>query len=332
VTRSTTTVTPPKEKDGYALNMVSLVIIVEFGNVQFLATGDATGLTMAKCNEVLAVSGPLTKTFMATLPHHGSDSSATDLLGITVGGRTKESVAEQNVAEFVTRVGAQTVTASADFSNGHSLPAASLIKRFWPALDGTDYYSDPVLAPAKRHFYTAYFDLNTWNVEPKNDGTVERWPPSYNNFTVQTSANIFTTGYFVLTRQNSGDGRDWCAVLPPSDPAAKVAPTVARDDSRRPPVPGLGVSWKFSVTGGGAKTVEPIVNRDHPLFARVPAEMLAAQAPPLPAPSPLPEAGVAAAGRRTGPLSQPALASRARPQGAPPTSIVPGLRRLALLS
>jgi hypothetical protein len=246
-----------KLPDGYAINTKSLVITILYKGVQMIVTGDATGLTLALCNQIIAKSGKLTNVFMATLPHHGSETTTFDLCGISTGTLDREEMAEQNLRDFVANIGAATVSGSAERVRTFKHPSARVIQFFWPSLSTSVYYSDPALTPAARHFYTAYFLKGFYNLD--TGGMTEDWPPRAYWYTIQTAANIFTTLYFIADLQRG-------VILPP-DPG-KTATPITTD------IPALGLQWNFGVTSAGAKSVTPITNRTI-LAARSPVPVYA---------------------------------------------------------
>jgi len=79
----------PKQKlndngSGYSINTKSLVVAAKFGGVSVIATGDATGLTLAHVLNVLekpGVTARLGTVLMITAPHHGSDTTTYSLNG-----------------------------------------------------------------------------------------------------------------------------------------------------------------------------------------------------------------------------------------------------------
>lgn len=147
---------PYKRRRGATnVNMLSLVTVVQLltpaGPIHFIAMGDATADTMAKCNVRFdeyfgADSGsgsgsgsgdgnddtPRMTTFHVTAPHHGSDRTTYGLAAVlrwlfsgsggqewgTVFGKRRKlgkrnQAALDNIAAFVRNIGAQTLSASA---------------------------------------------------------------------------------------------------------------------------------------------------------------------------------------------------------------------------
>ncbi len=271
VKESVTKVVTKKRKtpDGYTINTKSLVLLVYYKGVQILVTGDATGVTLLKCNQIINLSGAeayFDNVFMVTAPHHGSATTTFDVCGLTEGDLNKVEYAEENLTNFVAYLKAQTLSASAERTN-FKHPSARVLSYFWPKLSKTIYYTDPTLATEKRHFYTAYFLRKTYYlmIDPVKK-VIEQWPASANWHTVQTAANVFTTIYFDAARQKKG------VVLPPT-PGESTDPIATGQG-----LPALGVQWAFGIDETGAKSIEPVVNREKALAAGLP--LLAASLPP----------------------------------------------------
>jgi hypothetical protein len=323
-----------KPNTGYLRNMVSVVVILSFAGVDIVVTGDATGLTMARCNQTLAKSGALSATFMATLPHHGSEDTSFNLLNLETPTIVAPLLAEKNVQSFVDNVGAETITASAERHKTYHHPSAHLMSFFWTKVSSTLYYPDPALTPNSRHFYTAYFSKNQFDADPDNSGDVEDWPPSYNWYTAQTSANVFTTMYFLLNRQNS-ESNDWAAILPPYSPAVKAAKKTKTVPKRVPPTPYVGVTWQFGITRTGPnsviKSVRPLVNRKALKATGLPIGILGLAAPPLAPAAPVPQAGAHDVPAAAHPRRRPVLALPAPPPRGLDRAPGAALRRLARL-
>src|SRR6266849_948539 len=102
--------------DGYLLNVVSLVVVVEYGATPryFVAPGDATGLTIAGCNEIIEnKTVNLAPVATIGLPHHGSERTTYNLL---ISKKTKKGpfdLATAVVQKFVKLLKPETITASA---------------------------------------------------------------------------------------------------------------------------------------------------------------------------------------------------------------------------
>jgi hypothetical protein len=229
----------------------------------------------------------------------------------------KDPLALMNLTDFVAQVDAKTVTGSAERWGRRQPwrhPSGELLEAFWPNLDSSaGSYSDPALGGAARHFYSAYLPAQRYAVIQLNgEGEEEeqRWPPGPQEslFTLQTGQPIFTTLYFYDKRQNAG-GRDWNAIVPPSNPWVKTSPKITPDASRAPSLPFRGVNWWFTITGDGSKSVTPMVNRlttarstvvarEVPLAAQGRSDTLVAESSVLPRPVPTQDSGAAPGFRR----------------------------------
>jgi beta-lactamase superfamily II metal-dependent hydrolase len=320
-----------KAPDGYTINTKSLVLLVYYKGVQMLITGDATGVTLVKCNEIINMSGAepyFDNVFMVTAPHHGSATTTFDVCGLSSGTLDTGEYAQDNLTSFVNSLKAQTLSASAERAN-FKHPSARVLSFFWPKLSSTIYYTDPTLATEKRHFYTAYFLRRTYDlvIDPLKK-EVEKWPPSPKWYTVQTSANVFTTLYFVADFQKKG------VVLPPS-PANSTDPIATG-----PALPALGLQWAFGIDETGTKSVAPVVNRELALAAGLPllaASLMPVSVPPVSFASfgvggqPVLRSALTAA-RASLPASATFGPQRIRPVTRDPESVPVSLRRLKVIA
>ncbi len=198
--------TPPRSASGgYATNTMSLVVAVSFGagddKKEIFATGDATGLTIAKCREVIEKSGEnLAPSLSISLPHHGSATTTYDLLGLK-GAKPTEELAKDNIKGFVKEIGPLTVTASAGERSTFKHPAIGVVEDFG-AYVGHGKYLDPVLKKEKEHFYTAYMPGRhfTWSAKPADDSP-ESWPSTAGWRSARTAKDAFTTDYFINLKE-----------------------------------------------------------------------------------------------------------------------------------
>src|SRR6185437_1111708 len=83
--------------DGYLVNTNSLVLAVRYGTGtkrKIVATGDATGMTMAVANERLAADRPNWQlgTDSISLPHHGSAVTTYDVLNANTATKTTDDI------------------------------------------------------------------------------------------------------------------------------------------------------------------------------------------------------------------------------------------------
>lgn len=240
-----------KMADPYAINTKSLIFDCTYHDVNFILTGDATGLSLAHANQILKVSGPIAGVFMVAAPHHGSEATTLDLCGLSSDTLDKEKLAHQNLTDFVNNVSAEVLTASAERVKKFKHPSMRVLDFFVPKLSNTVYVKDDRLKPAQRHFYTAYFAKDLINLAEGKKR--KEWPASANWYSIQSGANILTTLYFDAPIQ---DG----VVYPPKP--GKSADPISTN------YPSLGIQWGFKVTSAGVKTVEFIENRT--LFDAVP--------------------------------------------------------------
>ncbi|HKP51303.1 MAG TPA: MBL fold metallo-hydrolase [Chloroflexia bacterium] len=307
----------PKETgrpDGYLVNTSSLVVLLRYEDVGILITGDATGITMQRCNDVLdvvskdPVVGPWFKEiFMMTLPHHGSATSTFGMQGIKKQANLK-SLAESNLTKFAKYINPACITASADLVRTFKHPSALVIGYFADATQNYDpFYEDPNLGD-DLHFFTAYFLERDYRITTNNAKT-RPWPSASAWFTVESEANIYSTIYFLANSQ--GDVA-W--------PAAKPSFVKAYAGTPR----AYGVSWKFEVHGSGKKSVNPSENRKLPLATVMPFPAIA---------RPVPAQAIAHGGGRAGlpPMALSAPGHFAQPFIRPPAprgGIPVGLRGL----
>ncbi len=294
--------------DGYSINTKSLVVAAKLGGTSVIATGDATGLTLAHCVNVLArpgVKAKLGTVFMITVPHHGSDTTTYSLNGgkSARGRRMAEAVVE----ELIGALKPQTVSASAGRRSNFRHPSINVISDFSAELLDDPKYIDPALPGTDQHFYTAYFEVDDeldWipliqpKKPPKNQGTKRKkpggggvpttWPNSDGWKVARTPKNVFTTDYF-WTHVNK-----LVPIAFPWEAKETKAVTYAPD-------PPSAVSWAFDVLDTGKTTVVAAFRRDglHPArlahveallggplpddeFIWVPSAQLPAMVAPLP--------------------------------------------------
>ncbi len=177
------------------INTVSLVVVFDWNGVQFITTGDATGITMLRANAVLG-SGPgsfLSDPLMLTVPHHGSYRTAYNFTGQGLRGNVEKTAA---LTLFARRCGAKILTASAGEVEKFKHPSAAILKIFWSFGTTQVPYSDPG-AITDAHFYTAYY-ANSYAVQLKQPTVAATWPGAGKNawYTLQTVVPVFTTDYF----------------------------------------------------------------------------------------------------------------------------------------
>lgn len=256
--------------DGYSINTKSLVVAAKFGGVSVIATGDATGLTLAHAVNVLekpGVTAKLGTVLMITAPHHGSDTTTYSLNG----GKSKSgrAMGKAVVQKLVNELKPQTVSASAGQRGNFGHPSITVLADFGAHLISTPKYIDPVLAAlgTDQHFYTAYFPAESLDWKPlvappkppQNQGTKRKtpgsngvptmWPNSDGWKVARTPKNVFTTDYF----WTHVDKRVPIAF----PPEAKETPATTYN-----PDPPSAISWAFDVTDTGVTSVIAAFRRD----------------------------------------------------------------------
>jgi len=262
--------TGSKAPEAYAINTKSLVLLFTYDNSQIVVTGDATGMTLAKCNEIMEQAGVppyLNDVFSLTLPHHGSDTTTYSLLGATGKKRNREELAEDNVADFVNHVKPKTISASAGERSTFRHPSSRVIDDFSSHLTSTVYFSDSLLTKEEEHFYTAFFAAHAKKLK---GGTVSDWPSKSGWYTARTKANIFSTDYCDAS-QATGD----FVVLPPV-PAAYNKLKWATPPAR-------AVAWGFTLEPTKPRQITDIFRRSD-LAAMAEEDVIALIGRPLPPP------------------------------------------------
>jgi hypothetical protein len=260
--------------DGFAINTKSLVVAAKFGGVSLIATGDATGLTIAHAVNVLekpGVKAKLGKVFMITAPHHGSDSTTYSLLGGAREGTRTWDAGKSVVKQFVDDLTPLTVSASAGERRGFWHPSMRVLADFSLHLHNKPFFIDPVLAALglDEHFYTAYFEpesldwkplvtppkppqqKGTKRKTPGNNGVPTKWPDQGGWWVARTPNNVFTTDYFYIDVTN--------AVPVAFPPTAKETAVLTYDTPQPPP---SAISWAFDVKDDGTKSVLVAFRRD----------------------------------------------------------------------
>ena len=232
-------------REGYATNTVSLVVGAAFGKgahvKEIFATGDATGLTIAKCREMIQESQKrLAPSLSVTLPHHGSATTTYDLLGLKGDVPTK-TLAEQNIEGFVAELRPVTVTASSGENATYKHPAIGVAEDFGAYVEKGAYVDpDPLLKQGKEHFYTARMPSGHFRYLAPVESIPSDWPSKAYWFSARTTANIFTTDYFF--DQNEEVPTAW----------NREAIYRTPEESDFDPVPPRTISWLFIVENGGA--------------------------------------------------------------------------------
>jgi hypothetical protein len=315
----------------YLNNTVSLVLLVAFGAQRryIVVTGDATGMTIARCNTAITnYPGDLAPILSLTLPHHGSAVTTYDLLGAATQEYDRAAFAQYNVEWFVHSLRPQSLTVSAGEVQKYSLPSARMIMDFGKYLE-TSPYADAALwnTNPRQHFYTSYFERNELTVvSDAMTNTVTQWPPSEGWQTVRTSKAVYTTDYF-------------------RDPGVQNVPeafppnvTIGAGQPPYNPAPPWGAGWAFCISADGLTvTVERVFDlrtvsaadraQLERLYGPLPAERFVFLPSAADAPGACAAQAAGAASAAQGPPPAPALLAAAPAHNARPAP-PPGLRRV----
>lgn len=241
---------PPRHQlpdGGFAINTRSIVAAARLGAWSIIATGDATGLTLAHCNEVLAQAHVRDRlggaVYMVTLPHHGSETTCYDLTG---SGESAEG--RLVVTRFCKLVNADTISASAGERGTFEHPGARVIADFGLNLRSDPQYVDPGLAN-DQHFYTAFFPERSMTVSSSKAKAVgAEWPSAPGWYTARTAENLYTTDYFAER---------------PQTPVPVAFPWEARDVGGKAVKyqPPRAISWGFFVGEDRSTAVDVVRER-----------------------------------------------------------------------
>jgi beta-lactamase superfamily II metal-dependent hydrolase len=286
-----------KGSAGYLKNVVSLVLIVQYGTdpEYLVALGDATGLTIAGANQIIKkykVDLPR-KVATMSLPHHGSKTTTYDFLGTSTSSGDAEAFAKQSIEQFVKSLQPDTINASAGEQSTFKHPAWEVVRDFGAYL-GTGRYVDPRLTD--QHFFTAYYTLDALALT--GSGASTTWPAAAGWQTGRTDKNVFTLDYF-----RGLAAAQVPIVFPPDAEETAVTPAYT-------PKPPRAAGWAWVLEEAGPWEVERILDRNFtaagviavyedehgPLppdrFVFVPSAAVRAEPPP---PAVAPPAGVMAA-------------------------------------
>jgi beta-lactamase superfamily II metal-dependent hydrolase len=255
-TGETSSANPGKHKwkalpdGGFSINTRSIVIAAKFAGKTIIATGDATGLTLAHCNVHLAKAEARDKltlpAFMLTLPHHGSDTTTYDLTGSAHGSTAAKKVVE----DFSKYVKADTISGSAGEKSTYKHPSANVIYDLGRYTLVNPKFIDPALVKTREHFYTAYFFNRTLTVTGTGGKapTDPKWPLFDWFYTVRSQENLYTTDYALdMTYQK-----------------ARTAYPYKADEEEIggfSPMPPAGISWGFIVASDGTTRLEVVYER-----------------------------------------------------------------------
>ena len=313
--------TKKQKLNAEAVNTKSVVVGLEWDGYWMVGTGDATADTLSRINILFAIA-TLPKTFMLTVPHHGSRKTTYNL---KAASNIPSPLSKLVVGTFLNIFKPKTVSVSAGEKNHHH-PSMLLLNQFAGVTDQvTQYWSDPALAPLKRHFLTSWVDLPITAL-----GITPAWPQKWLYSATQTSQNIYSTLYFKSLPYNQQYEKDDMA-------GKKRKKVVVYSRYFCPPVPGtefsgdadqtgipLGRNWTFTMT----KTNIDVYSTEN--VARAMAdkgELVASAAAP-------PPSATTAAGRelRAGRAAPPPGAARfAAPNPARPSIAEPAGPRLRSL-
>jgi beta-lactamase superfamily II metal-dependent hydrolase len=241
--------TGSKPPESYAINTKSLVLMVTYDGSQIIVTGDATGITLAKCNEILKNSGILpylSDVFHLTLPHHGSDTTLFGMLGIKSDTMDIDNLATHNVEQFVKHVKCKTISASAGERSSFRHPSSTVFDAFGEFVGDANHYVEPSLSAQgeQTHFYTAYFEQYS---QAFTGPLVDTWPSTSGWVTSRTAKNLYSTDYY--TRELLED-----VTVPP-------LPATHRSLTTLNPTPPSGVAWVLGFEAGKARSIVLQPNR-----------------------------------------------------------------------
>lgn len=226
----------PKSWNGYVINTFSLVVVASYRDAQYIATGDATGASMAYCNMVMAIDGVksyLPSVIMLSIPHHGSATTSFDISRSL--SKEIDKTAVENVQLFAENLKAVSITASAAQDTGYKHPSATLLKLFWSHVGQRT-------APT---YYTAFFKPeDKFKYSDSSSGVIvsEDWPPGGGSdgwwYSVQTNKHVYTNWYFYQPMIAFPD-ENKTVVLPEND-----SPLVDTPDKGN--YPDAGVHWVYT--------------------------------------------------------------------------------------
>ena len=230
----------PRVPTGYDKNTVSAIVVAEYRGGKYIATGDATGSTLAAANDVLTakvLKDYFQGVMMVTAPHHCSESTSFSF--VASNGKRNTTAAVANFKLFVDNLQSKSLQASAGKNKTFKHPSAYLMSYFWPWLKPQPYYTDPTLKTSNGHYYTAYFrPADGYKIN--NGRRALPWPDKSNWCTVQTAANVYTNNYYDLEVLPPATTKR-TQVLPPNPGSINVVPT-------KKPFPPAGVAWTYEAT------------------------------------------------------------------------------------
>ncbi|MEA3012166.1 MAG: hypothetical protein QOD42_711 [Sphingomonadales bacterium] len=286
-----------------AVNTKSVITALEWDGFWIVATGDATSTTLAAVNNLLAMveTAELPKTFMLTLPHHGSRKTTYDLRNANiVPGDDARKVIDDFLGKFPPRA----MSISAGEKNHHH-PSMYMIDQFVDNIVLREpYWTDDELQNDE-HFLTSWIDLRM-----TRDTVNPAWPLAWQYASTRTKANIYCTLYFKDAQYNAVAYEQYLAPPVP-------VPVAVQDHTNITDAP-LGRNWQFTMTADSF-SVDSSENAARALAAR--AEFAGSPVAAAPA------AFATAAGRQARAMGMGASAER--PAGAWPAWARPAARTAA---
>jgi beta-lactamase superfamily II metal-dependent hydrolase len=222
-------------KQSYLRNTRSLVLVISYGtNVErrFIATGDATAMTMAACIDPMfayeASGRSLGPVASISAPHHGSAATTYDVLGAAPEDYypTPDDTAYDLIHTFVNYLKPESVTVSAGEKKLYKHPSPQVIADFAQFTEDAKKSSDKtppliweedIIAPD--HFYVAYFRADELKViqDPEAMDTGDNkttWPEWEGWWSARTAKAVYSTEYFV--RSGLPDTTNIPRAFPPS--------------------------------------------------------------------------------------------------------------------
>jgi len=255
------------------VNTCSVIPVISFYDpakslkrVQYIATGDATGTTLASVNQIFEhnpnVEKLIDNVIMMTLPHHGSYKTTFNLKNAS--GNPSDAN-EGNVKNFSGNIRAKSITASAS-QNDFEHPSAYVMSYFWNYTNNSNaQYQDATIQPY--HYYTAFFPERL----KYNKSGKQKFPASKHEdwYTVQTVYNVYTNLYFdpnpgtVYTPDSSNtleSGKCYSLIIPPL--GANNYVHTYEDPIKPSNLPKLPewVTWSFKTDHTGTTQVERLTN------------------------------------------------------------------------
>ena len=227
--------------DSELANSVSIISSVYYANSQFFICGDATFVTFQEFNKLYSSLTTFDYVKMVTMPHHGSRKTT---LGLSYSSEEAEQNSIKVVETFAQKIGAKTITASAEIFGKYHHPSLDIMLCFAGYADSAIWYYDPGLDGNNRHYITAFIDITLKNsAGNKLDGR-------YSSF--ETEMNVYSTLY------NDPGHIDSSYLCPPCPTVG--AGTTWTPPNIRPAFPN-GVRWYYSVESNGNLTLSRETSR-----------------------------------------------------------------------